>query len=238
MDFPSQTTPKKEQIPYHSSNRASSPTPAKSDPYFSSGQRTFFTLTFLSDHFFSYVSHRSAIRPNFIDRVGNDYPSQVFVLFWCWFWRKESQTRSYFWPLPPKSTHPPRILIILFFYSFLHVLLSPNEGTTAGLFILISILNKGGDWAEIQAQFQGNWDVQRESAWNHWCKHWNIFCSAICAICQKISPIIMATPRHQADAGGQGCIVVDSSHIIILTKYEKSRRTRVEWSRLYCHYAE
>ena len=37
--------------------------------------------------------------------------------------------------------------IIIIFYSFLHVLLSPKEGTTAGLFILISILKEGGDWA-------------------------------------------------------------------------------------------
>ena len=42
----------------------------------------------------------------------------------------KSQTRYYFCPLPPKSTPPPRILIITFHW-FLHVLLSPNEGTTA-----------------------------------------------------------------------------------------------------------
>ena len=106
----------------------------------------------MSDHYFSDVSHSRAIRPDLTDRRGNVFPSQF--IFFCLGADSggKSQTRSYFWPLPPKLTPPPRILIIIIFYSFLHVLLSPNDGTTAGLFILISILNEGGDWAENRAR--------------------------------------------------------------------------------------
>ena len=103
----------------------------------------------MSDHFF-YVRHSSAFRPNVVDRLGNFFQASFLVLV-----------------LIPEEREPNKMLFLastseiststshslkLFFSTFLHYLLSPNKRTTAGLFILISILNEGGDRAESRAR--------------------------------------------------------------------------------------
>ena len=104
----------------------------------------------MSDHFFFYVSHSSAFRPNLIDRLGNVFPRQFFAFGADSGGKRAKQ--DLISGLYLRNQHLHLAFTKVIFSSFLHVLLSPNERTTAGLFIRISILNEGGDWVERRAR--------------------------------------------------------------------------------------
>ena len=153
------TTPKRSRSPNHSGPPFAQMGQASrlrlccpSDPHASPvGRNLSFYVDLYVRPLFINVRHSSAFRPNVVDRLGDFFPSHFFGFGADSGGKRAKQ--GVISGLYLRNQHLHLAFTKSFFFStFLHYLLSPNKRNTAGLFILISILNEGGDRAESQAR--------------------------------------------------------------------------------------